>query len=160
MKTIVAALDLSPRSSQVAETAISLAAAFRGDVIFIHVVNTVSVVTEYCIPSFVERADFESEKKALLDALRVHAQEAERIGVNSEIEVVEGPEAKTILERAHELDADIIVLGQPSHGAFHELFGSSVAQGIARAADIPVLLVPAAKRSDHSVENFAEAHRI
>ncbi|MHC4380142.1 MAG: universal stress protein, partial [Planctomycetota bacterium] len=63
-------------------------------------------------------------------------------GVHASARMVQGTTVGTILELAKKDNADCIVMGTHGHGALHRLVLGSVAEGVIRAAQCPVLVVP------------------
>lgn len=60
--------------------------------------------------------------------------------------MVQGPIVEKILDRAEHFAADFIVLGSKRHTILHDLIVGSVAQGVLRRAQVPVVLVPERQR--------------
>ncbi|APD07641.1 universal stress protein [Flavobacteriaceae bacterium UJ101] len=59
-----------------------------------------------------------------------------------ETEVIQGIASDTILEKAKEVDAELILIGSHGHGALYEALVGSVAHDVLKITDIPVLIVP------------------
>ena len=57
-----------------------------------------------------------------------------------------GPTGWSILESAHDMQAELIVIGLGKHGRLARLFGAETANRLARKSDIPVLAVHAGMR--------------
>ncbi|MEO7724875.1 MAG: universal stress protein [Chthoniobacterales bacterium] len=55
----------------------------------------------------------------------------------------EGAVAEEILKTAQEISADLIVMGSHGHGSVYNLLVGSVTEGVLKAGERPVLLVPA-----------------
>ena len=55
----------------------------------------------------------------------------------------EGAVVEEVLKIAREISADLIVMGTHGHGSVYNLLVGSVTEGILKAAERPVLLVPA-----------------
>ena len=55
---------------------------------------------------------------------------------------VQGSTAETIVRKATEIDADLIVVGSHGHGAMYQLLVGSVSEAVLRQSEIPVLVVP------------------
>jgi nucleotide-binding universal stress UspA family protein len=66
---------------------------------------------------------------------------ANRAGVESESEILEGDVAEQILNVAHSRRADLIVVGSRGHGAIAGALLGSVSRKIVHDADCPVLVV-------------------
>ncbi len=56
-------------------------------------------------------------------------------------ELLEGPVAATLLKRAADIDADLIVMGRTGKGRLERLLKGSVAQRVSSLAPVPVVLV-------------------
>lgn len=59
--------------------------------------------------------------------------------------LIEGDAAATILQKAVELEAELIVLGSRGHGEIHKLLMGSVCEAVLKDAPCGVLIVPAQK---------------
>lgn len=66
-------------------------------------------------------------------------------GIDATALLLQGSIVETVLEKADELDARMIVVGSHGHGAAYDLLVGSVSRGIIRGATVPVLVVPARK---------------
>ena len=64
------------------------------------------------------------------------------------IEIVEGDPAARILEKADELEADIVVMGTHGKGALTHTFLGSVAQKVLQRIKIPVFVIPIPKKTE------------
>lgn len=146
MKTILVGLDLSSSSGPVAQCAIAIASSFRAEIIFLHVVNIPIPLGDYRFSNDEMFCDGNPRHRIVLNLMKGYALMAEKAGVHALTEVRDGPEVPTILSVAHDCSADLVVLGQRTHGALHEIFGGSVPRGVAKLCDVPVLLVPVASK--------------
>jgi nucleotide-binding universal stress UspA family protein len=54
--------------------------------------------------------------------------------------------SETICREARRIQAELIVIGPPRHGAFHDLMLGSTAQELLKHAPCPILIVPASAR--------------
>ena len=97
----------------------------------------------------------ESVKRAVTnratDAVDRALDRAEEAGVDADGEVIEGEPSRAICGYARDADADVVIVGTHGRTGVRRVVLGSVAERILRAADRPVLVVPAAARS------FAEA---
>jgi len=68
----------------------------------------------------------------------------------ADIQIVEGPPARVILETARSVNAEMIVLGSHGHSAIgHSAIGEAMLGSVAQVtmkATVPVLLVPIGQR--------------
>lgn len=86
-------------------------------------------------------ADPPNEKgKSRLELLR---DEFSRSGLHTIVHESEGTVVEEILKTAAEVSADLIVMGSHGHGAVYNLLVGSVTEGVLKAGERPVLLVPA-----------------
>ena len=86
-------------------------------------------------------AEMPDEKtKSPLDALQ---EELERAGLKTIAHEREGTVVEEILRTAHEISANLIVMGSHGHGSVYNLLVGSVTEGVIKAGARPVLLVPA-----------------
>ena len=86
-------------------------------------------------------AEVPDEKtKNPLDALQ---EELERAGLKTIAHEREGTVVEEILRTAHEISANLIVMGSHGHGSVYNLLVGSVTEGVIKAGARPVLLVPA-----------------
>lgn len=68
----------------------------------------------------------------------------EHFGIHVEMTLTQGHPAEAVLDHAQLMGADLIAVGQHSHGAVERLLFGSVAQEIVRAAQCAVLIAPVA----------------
>lgn len=85
------------------------------------------------------RADELKKKKKRMGELTEKLQAG---GVKAEALFIKGPTAKTLLDKAGKLHADMIILGNRNHGFFYELFIGSTSLEVLGKSKLPVLLVP------------------
>jgi nucleotide-binding universal stress UspA family protein len=60
--------------------------------------------------------------------------------------LLKGTPANLIVEKANELNADMIILGSHGHGLFHKALLGSVSESILRHAHCNVLVVPSKEK--------------
>ena len=70
-------------------------------------------------------------------------EELTRSGLQAFAHEPEGSVAEEILKMAAEISADLIVMGSHGHGAVYNLLVGSVTEGVLKAGQCSVLLVPA-----------------
>jgi nucleotide-binding universal stress UspA family protein len=75
-----------------------------------------------------------------LDALR---DEMSRSGLRAFAHERDGTVVQEVLQTASEISANLIVMGSHGHGSVYNLLVGSVTEGILKAGQRPVLLVPA-----------------
>lgn len=142
MKTILAAIDFSPVSESVVQTATSLARATHAALVLLHV--------EAPEPEFVgydpgpQTVRDSVAKEIMADHRKLHdmAESLRNEGMDATALVVQGATAEKILEEAQQHDSDCIVLGSHGHGSLYDLLVGSVCDAVIRKADRPVMLIP------------------
>ena len=82
------------------------------------------------------------KQKSQFDRLQ---EEFSRDGLQTIAHEREGTVVEEILKTAREISANLIVMGTHGHGSVYNLLVGSVTEGILKAAERPVLLVPAPK---------------
>ena len=138
---IVVAVDGSENSLVAVERAAGLAALVGAEVVAVHARGLLSPLgSGDPVPSFPHRDEiqqlFETTWCAALDAAGVPTQRVLR----------DGPAVSVILSAAHEVDADLIVIGSRGLGGYPELLLGSTSTQVAQNADLPVLIVPVISR--------------
>ena len=88
---------------------------------------------------FYERETSEEPRKAADHALKV----AGELGVETDVEIVEGDPATRIIELARLREADLIVLGSRNRGPLAAALLGSVSRDVVSRADRPVLVAHA-----------------
>ncbi len=93
------------------------------------------------LPASFAPADLPNEnKKSQCSALQ---EELARNGLKAIAHERDGTVVEEILKTAAEISANLIVMGTHGHGSVYNLLVGSVTEGILKAAQRPVLLVPA-----------------
>jgi nucleotide-binding universal stress UspA family protein len=70
------------------------------------------------------------------------------------IEVTEGDPAAMILQKADELEADLVVMGSHGKGILAHTFLGSVAQKVLQRISIPALTIPIPKKTDIAFDDW------
>ncbi len=136
-KRILTPVDFSEKSSRAVDVASGLAAATRGEVILLHVIETIEHLKFEEIRSFYDK--LEKHATAELHKLR---EQAAQPGVSVREDVVYGKRARSILDYAAKHRLDLIVMS--SHRVELGREGSSLATisyEVAVLAPCPVLLL-------------------
>ncbi len=68
-------------------------------------------------------------------------------GFDVEAMLLPGNPAEKILEKAHSIQPDLIILGSHGHGAMCHLLAGSVCDDVIKGADCPVVIVPVTKHT-------------
>lgn len=147
LSRILAPVDFSAPSRFAAAHARDLAATAGATLELFHVLPDLEVPLPMNPAGFGAGAtvvsDLEPAAQSALDELAGASGPA----VKLETAVWHGPPAPTILNRAAETHADLIVLATEGHTGLDRLLLGSVAERVARLASCPVLVLPAHGRS-------------
>lgn len=143
MKLLVAT-DFSPQTEKVLKVARRLAEALKAELWIVHVAAAPAFKT-YGAGERQDReetaAEFREEHRLVQEA----AQAMRDAGIEATGLMVQGPPAKTILEEAARLEADLIILGSHGFGAVFKMLLGSVSSTVLKKSGRPVLIVPAAR---------------
>lgn len=143
MNRILVATDGSPPSAEAVEFGVELAAEHTAELIFVHVVPTLDVVSVSgfgaiggAVPH--EPTDYD---RSLLDEAAAVA--AERDVVSTTV-LLRGDVVDEIVAYADSHDVDLIVVGSRGRGALASTLLGSVSRGVLRESRRPVLIVRSA----------------
>ncbi len=151
MKKILIALDYDPSAQKVAETGFDLARAMKAQIILLHVISDATYYSSLNYSpimgfggfsnSYAVETDTREEIKKVaqifLDKSKEHLGE-DKI----ETLVKDGDFAKTILNTAKELNADIIIMGTHSKRGLDKILMGSVAEKVLHHSSIPLFIIP------------------
>ena len=137
---IVCATDFTPRGQAAAQVAVDLARRAGGWVELVHVmkpgtVDILALAADAIVLESEVRADVEARLGSECDRLSTAS-------VPVTFHVCEGDVETSVLGRAREVSADLVVAGTHGRSALRRLLLGSVGEGLARGCDRPVLVVP------------------
>jgi nucleotide-binding universal stress UspA family protein len=138
---VLVAVDGSEFAAHALEVASSLATAVGAQLGLVHVIDVKLVSSEAGIPADQQWAMFRADGQALLDTA------AAAIAAHPWKFLREGTPWKEIVQSAREWPADLIVIGTHGRSGVTRLVFGSTAEGVARHASVPVVVVPPASRS-------------
>ena len=145
MRTLLAAIDLSPITHKVIDGSADLARALGAKLILLHVVEPVTAYVPVgaamdviTAPVPVEAPDLEGVKEQLERlAAPLRAQ-----GLTVETVVTVALPTEEILEQAKLTEASHLLLGSHGHGALYHLFSGSVVTSVLQKSSLPVTVIP------------------
>jgi nucleotide-binding universal stress UspA family protein len=143
MKNVIAAVDFSAVTEGVVAKAFQVAKTFGGRLWIVHVAAPDPDFVGYEVGPKVVRTQVATKLRDEHQKLEDLARRFQDRAVESTALLIQGPTAQTLLAKADELGADLLVLGSHGHGALHNLLVGSVAESVLKATRIPVLVVPA-----------------
>jgi nucleotide-binding universal stress UspA family protein len=135
-------LDLSAATVPVLAIVRRIAALDAASVVLLHVAEPDPAFVGYQAGSDGVRAQVAHEYREQHRDLQRHADALRAEGIGASALLIQGPTARTILDQAERLPADLVVMATHGHGAVFDLVVGSVSQAVLRGAHVPVLLVP------------------
>ena len=150
MKKVLIALDYNPTAKKVAEDGYAMAKAMNAEILLLHVgldlgmystvypdmggwqIDSVDLMDEYDNANKASHNFLEKAKKHLGDT-------------SIQIMQKEGDAAQIILEAAHEIKADCIVMGSHSQKWLESILLGSVTKEVLQKTSIPMFIVPTKK---------------
>ncbi len=157
MKQLLAAVDFSKTTNAVLEQAAKLATALDAKLWIVHVTSDETQAMAYesaqftgYAPEFINlpgdvklARDLSAEefKREHAQLLEISANLRER-GIDAQSLLLKGDAAKLILEKAKDLQAEIILLGSHGHGLLHKALLGSVSEAVMHKAPCNVMVVP------------------
>jgi len=157
MKQLLAAVDFSRNTDAVLQQAATLAKALNAKLWILHVTSDETQAMAYestqfsaYAPEFINMPgdvqlarDLSAEefKREHGELLNMSASLREK-GLDAQAMLLKGDAAKLILEKATDLQSEIIILGSHGHGLLHKALLGSVSEAVIRHARCNVLIVP------------------
>ena len=139
---ILVAVDLSPGSDKVVDTAGRLAQKMGAEVYVVHVAEPEPEFVGYDAGPEVVRTQVAEELHREHREVQALAQRLRDEGIKATALLIRGPTVDTALKEAKNLDAGIIVVGSHGHGAVYDVLVGSYSAGIIRRSELPVMVVP------------------
>jgi len=143
MKQIIAAIDFSPVSDEVVDRAAQIARAFSARLTLLHIAAPEPDFIGYDPGPETVRESRAGELRFEHRELQQRGKKLRDRGVDAEGLLIQGPTVETIIEKARDIEADLIVLGSHGHGAVYRVLMGSISEGVVRAATVPILVIPA-----------------
>ncbi len=138
MKKILVATDGSELGQAAIEAGLELARDEDAELVFVHVISVFDFAPQMdgaeVPPQRIPRVE---DDPVLCDAMG----RAERQGLGAKAELLVGYPPKQILRLAHDIDADVIVVGSRGFGPFKSAMVGSTSREILAHADHKVLVV-------------------
>ncbi|MDB6171105.1 MAG: hypothetical protein JWL59_416 [Chthoniobacteraceae bacterium] len=145
-KTILVAVDFSDVTQGVVDAARSMAAAFGGRIILLHVEEPEPDFVGFEAGPQPVRVNVAHEVRATHRQLEGLKQTLGEGGVEVMALHIQGPGVEKILHEAQQQGAELIVIGSHGHGAIYNLLVGGVTSGVLKGATCPVLVVPAPRK--------------
>ncbi len=143
MKQLLAAIDFSPGTDLVLQSAAKMARREGARLHLLHVAPPQPDFVPYEAGPHVVRDQVAEQLRQEHRLLHQLAAGLQQQGLVVGAHMVQGPTVETILQWAAKDQVDCIILGSHGHGALRRLVLGSVSEGVIRGAQCPVLVVPA-----------------
>lgn len=144
MKTLLVPVDFSSATDRVVAEAATLARAFEGKVVLLHITEPMVTIVDYAVVNFSTARVNDAMVKAAVARLSELEQELGAGGVTASSVHAIGSPVPEITDQAEKLSADYIVVGSHGHTAFYDLVVGSTTGGVLKRATCPVIVVPPA----------------
>ena len=138
MTRILCPTDFSKASTPAIDLAIRLAGYYKSRISALHVVTPLAQAAAGATTSAEDISEFERLRRVVSDEF----DGAAAAGVAVDVLIEMGQPARTILERADSLSADLIVMGTHGTSGFEHFVLGSVTEKVLGKAACPVLAVP------------------
>ena len=155
IKNILYASDLSKNSAYAFRYAVNSAQKHKADIYILHVVETMPAATEGLISQYIgedklkkmRRETEENMVEKIRERLRQFAERELKRDPKTlkrvvSIEVAHGDPAAEILQKADEMDADVVIMGTHGKGVIRHAFLGSVSERVLSRIRKPVFIIP------------------
>ncbi len=143
MENILVAINFEKNAGRLIEKAYEMAVAFGSKIWVLHVTepDPDDYISLEAGPQFIydKRMARRQQEAALIKKL---TDELRNRNVRTEGLVIEGPTAKTIIDKTTELQIDLVIAGHQKRNFFYQLFVGNKDQDLLDELRIPVLVVP------------------
>lgn len=142
MKNILVAINFSDLAPDVLANSIEIAIAMKGKLWLIHVSDPNPFFVGYEVEPPSMRAQREDELQRERSELEAMTRQVQSQGIEAQAELLLGAPIPSIIEKAEEIEADMIIIGKEDHGFFYKTFMGSTSEGVVSKASCPVLVIP------------------
>lgn len=142
MKNILLAIDFNNSEKILLDKARECAKAFGAKIWMLHVASPEPEFVGFGVGPQYIRDSMAEELKKEHRMLFEYANQFKSEGIDADGLLIKGATTEMIMEEAKKLNIDLIITGHHDHGPFYKLFFGSVASGVIRKSEVPVLLVP------------------
>lgn len=143
VRRILVPLDGSPTAERGLVEAIRVAKSNGSRLVLLHLIDDFPTMREFASIETLETMEGRRRQagEALLSAAATVARHA-GVAVEESVLRTRDTAAQTIIDQARQLHCDLIVLGTHGRSGVARAILGSVAEGVARHSNVPVLLVP------------------
>ncbi len=138
INTILCPVDFSDASRKAVQYAKEFAAGMGASVHLLNVVEPRPMAVDITLNYVPLEEDLE---KAAIEDLKLILQELTQAGLKAECSIEFGNPSDVILEKADELDVNLVIMGSHGKKGLSRFIMGSVAETVVRKANCPVLIV-------------------
>jgi nucleotide-binding universal stress UspA family protein len=142
MKNLLVAINFSDLAPEIIANAIEMAKAMKAKIWLVHVADPNPFFIGYEVEPPVLRAQREEELKRERQELDAMSRQIGSHGIDVNTELLLGAPVASIIEKAEEIKADMIIIGKEDHGFFYKTFMGSTSEGVVSKSSCPVLVIP------------------
>ncbi|MFZ0612993.1 MAG: universal stress protein [Desulfobacterales bacterium] len=142
LKNILVAIDFSEATPEVIATAIMLSDTHSGKFWVVYANDSAPFLLSAENGDSPGPVNLDTRNTEVDDGLEKIKAQLSLAHVAAEFVLLDGPAADNILEKAREIEADLIVIGSQRHGRFYRMLFGDTGDELTRNAPCPVLVVP------------------
>lgn len=142
LKNILVAIDFSEATPEVVATAIMLSDTHSSKFWVVYADDSAPFLLSAESGGSPGPVDLDPQNTEVEDGLEKIKAQLSLAHVAAEFVLLDGPAAENILEKAREIEADLIVIGSQRHGRFYRMLFGDTGDELTRNAPCPVLVVP------------------
>ncbi len=142
LKNILVAIDFSEATAEVIATAIMLSDTHSSKFWVVYANDSAPFLLSSENGNSPGPVDLDPQNTEVEDGLEKIKAQLSLARVPAEFVLLDGPAAENILEKAREIEADLIVIGSQKHGRFYRMLFGDTGDELTRNAPCPVLVVP------------------
>ncbi len=143
MKNIAVAVDFDEEANDVIEWAANLAERYQANLHLIHIHQQHPDLAPYVYPGSKDPLEAEAEREG--QKVQEFVEQLSQRGIQASGYLKGGDAVESLLDFAKHRGADLLVVGSHRKNRLEEAVLGSVANGIVRKAEVPVLVVPRAR---------------
>ncbi len=157
MPTVLVPIDFSPVTTHVTNAAVAIGKAMGATLTLLHVLPRNFELEEAGRRAEAQPVRLRYPKD--WKAIQKLTEQVRSEGCSVNPELAEGHTVRTILDKAEDLNVDLIVIGSHGHSSLYDLLVGSVSEGVLRRSRWPVLVVPSPDIQKHRHQtNTVESH--
>ncbi|MEL0456666.1 universal stress protein [Flavobacteriaceae bacterium SZ-1-7] len=142
MKNILVSIDFDGNEQVLLDNAVMLAQKFGSKIWVLHIAAPNPDFVGYEVGPRFERDFRANQLREEHKKIQEYSDNLEQKGLHAEALLIQGATVETIMEKANDLNIDLIIAGHSDHDFLYKAFIGSVSSQIIKKSKIPVLIVP------------------